>query len=201
MAAKRTTFTEQARRTQLVEVTIDLVARHGYAGTSLQRIADAAGITKAAVIYHFASKNAVIKAAYDFVVAGVVEYVGARVEAAADPAGAVEAYLTGMIDYVAAHPAQARLLTETMIESGASEAAGNPDPSAKNAALVTLIKSAQRSGAYRKNLDPDWLATILGGAADGIAARFLTDDPAPDPAAATAELLALLRRGATTELR
>lgn len=196
MAAKRTTFTEQARRAQLVEVTIDLVARHGYAGTSLQRIADAAGITKAAVIYHFASKNAVIKAAYDFVVAGVVEYVGARVEAAADPAGAVEAYLTGMIDYVAAHPAQARLLTETMIESGASEAAGNPDPSAKNAALVTLIKSAQRSGAYRKTIDPDWLATILGGAADGIAARFLTEGPLPDPAAATEELLTLLRHGA-----
>ncbi|GAB3746582.1 TetR/AcrR family transcriptional regulator [Microlunatus parietis] len=197
MSARRTTFTEQARRAQLVEVTIDLVARHGYAGTSLQRIADAAGITKAAVIYHFASKNAVIKAAYDFVIARVVEHVGARVDAAPDPAAAVEAYLTGMIDYVAAHPAQARLLTETMIESGANEAAGNPDPSAKNATLATLIKSAQRSGGYRKDLDPDWLAVILGGAADGIAARFLTDDPAPDPAAATDELLALLRHGAT----
>lgn len=194
--ARRRTFTEEARRAQLVEVTIELVARHGYAGTSLQRIADAAGITKAAVIYHFASKNAVIKAAYDFVIAGLVEHVGARVDAAPDPAGAVEAYLGGMIDYVARHPARARLLTETLIESGASEAAGSPDPAARYAALAELITAAQRDGVYRKDVDPAWLAVVLSGAVDAVAARFLAD-PAADPTAATDELLALLRRGAT----
>jgi TetR/AcrR family transcriptional regulator len=50
------TFTERARRTQLVEVTVGGVAAYGYAGCSLQRITDAASITKAAVIY-FATKD------------------------------------------------------------------------------------------------------------------------------------------------
>ena len=52
------TFTERARRQQLIGVTIEQVAQRGFAGASLARIAEAAGITKAAVLYHFGSKDA-----------------------------------------------------------------------------------------------------------------------------------------------
>ncbi|MCK9921199.1 TetR/AcrR family transcriptional regulator [Frankia sp. AgPm24] len=51
------TFTEQARRRQLIECTIDLVSTRDYAATSLSAIAEAVGISKAAVLYHFASKD------------------------------------------------------------------------------------------------------------------------------------------------
>ena len=37
---RQLTFTERARRAQLVDVTIRLIAEHGYAGCSLQRIAE-----------------------------------------------------------------------------------------------------------------------------------------------------------------
>ena len=43
------TLTEQARRAQLIEVTIDRIAEHGYSRTALSHIAEGAGITKAAV--------------------------------------------------------------------------------------------------------------------------------------------------------
>jgi AcrR family transcriptional regulator len=55
---------ERARRTreQILEVAIRLVADHGYDGTSLQMIADALGVTKAAVYYHFRAKIEILRA-------------------------------------------------------------------------------------------------------------------------------------------
>jgi hypothetical protein len=44
------TFTEAARREQITTLAIDLIAEHGYAGTSLAKIAEAAGLSNAAVL-------------------------------------------------------------------------------------------------------------------------------------------------------
>ncbi|KMM46570.1 hypothetical protein CWIS_04545 [Cellulomonas sp. A375-1] len=47
---------------RLVARALELFARHGVAGTSLQMIADDLGVTKAAVYYHFRTKEAVVHA-------------------------------------------------------------------------------------------------------------------------------------------
>jgi TetR/AcrR family acrAB operon transcriptional repressor len=44
-------------RRQLVEVAIDCFARHGFQGTSIDRIARSAGMTKGALYYHFRDKE------------------------------------------------------------------------------------------------------------------------------------------------
>lgn len=195
------TFTEQARRAQLIEVTIELVARHGYAGCSLQRIADAAGITKAAVIYHYASKAAVIKAAYDAVINGMIEHITERIMAAETAEGRVEAYLSAMIDYVARHPSHARMITEAIIESEDTGVEDRPESPSRHQQLATLIDAAKADGTYRPDLDSTALAIILGGAVDGIANTALaTADTQPavplDLTPATSQLLDLLHRGA-----
>jgi AcrR family transcriptional regulator len=46
-----------ASRRQLVEVAIDCFARHGFQGTSIDRIARASGVTKGALYYHFRDKE------------------------------------------------------------------------------------------------------------------------------------------------
>lgn len=45
------TFTERARRQQLIDATIDLISTRGYPATSLSAIAERAGLSKAAVLY------------------------------------------------------------------------------------------------------------------------------------------------------
>ncbi len=195
------TFTEQARRTQLIDVTIDLVARHGYARCSLQRIADAAGITKAAVIYHYASKAAVIKAAYDSVITGMIEHITERILAAETAEGRVEAYLTAMIDYVARHPTHARMITEAIVESEDTGIEDRPESPSRHQELAKLIDAAKADGAYRPDLDSISLAVILGGAVDGLANAALTldgtaADPTVDLTTATTQLLDLLHHGA-----
>ena len=47
----------------MVEAALDLFADHGVTGTSLQMIADALGVTKAAVYHQFKTKEAIVVAA------------------------------------------------------------------------------------------------------------------------------------------
>src|SRR5215217_256120 len=44
-------------RQRLLDVAVALISQHGYAGTSLQMIADELGFTKAAIYYHFKTRD------------------------------------------------------------------------------------------------------------------------------------------------
>ncbi len=51
-------LTADARRRQLFEVALSLFAEHGYAATTMDDIAESAGVTKPLVYQHFESKRA-----------------------------------------------------------------------------------------------------------------------------------------------
>jgi AcrR family transcriptional regulator len=51
-------LTAEQRRQQLVDVALELFARRGYRATTMDDIADAAGVTKPLVYQHFSSKRA-----------------------------------------------------------------------------------------------------------------------------------------------
>jgi AcrR family transcriptional regulator len=51
-----------AARTRVLDAALDLFAQHGVSGTSLQMIADAVGVTKAAVYHQFRTKEQIVLA-------------------------------------------------------------------------------------------------------------------------------------------
>jgi AcrR family transcriptional regulator len=53
---------ETDTRTRLLDTALELFTKHGVEGTSLQMIADALGVTKAAVYYHFRTKDEITEA-------------------------------------------------------------------------------------------------------------------------------------------
>lgn len=55
-ASPRVTSTEETR-SRITEAAIRLFANHGYDGTSVREIAEAAGVTKPVLYYHFGSKE------------------------------------------------------------------------------------------------------------------------------------------------
>ncbi|MGN9810248.1 TetR/AcrR family transcriptional regulator [Micromonospora sp. BQ11] len=189
--AKPLSVTEQARRAQLIGVTIDLVARHGYPGTSLARIAEAAGISKAAVLYHFPSKDAVVRAAYDSVLESLTAYVGAEV-AARTGAAAVAAYVRSLVAYLRGHPAHTRMIIEAMVQEDAG-VEDTPNAASRREAVAGLVEAARAAGDYRPGVDPQATAVIVNGAVDAIVAESLTD-PGFDTAHAAEELVTMLDR-------
>lgn len=181
------TFTEQARRTQLIGIAHELIADRGYRGTSLQAIADAAGVTKAAVLYYFPSKAAVIQAAYDEVVMAVADDILAAVDAV-PPAQAPSAYVRAMIGHLNEHPQHVRIFAEAALDDSRPYSRRE-----RWQPLATLIENAADHDEVEVR-DARMLAIIVGGAIDGIIAEKL-DDPTFDGIQAAEELIAMLPHG------
>jgi AcrR family transcriptional regulator len=184
--ARELTLTERARRSQLVEVTVELVADRGYADASLAAIAERAGITKAAVLYHFESKAALVRAAHEHVLAQLVAGVVAAIEAV-DAEGAPAAYIRAMIGHFREHPRHTRMIIEAM-----TNGEGDYDPADRWRPLADLLGAAAHAiETNNTDLERRTLAIIIGGAIDAIVAEQLTD-PGYDTAAAADRLVDLV---------
>ncbi|WP_432887619.1 TetR/AcrR family transcriptional regulator [Kribbella sp. CA-245084] len=182
------TFTEEARRAQLIDVTTELVADHGYAATSLGRIAEGAGITKAGVLYHFASKQALVEAAHARVLSELVEAVGAAVDAAG-PADAPAAYIRSMVGHLRERPRHVRMIVEAM-----TSVAPLADSKARWSAVADLIAAARDARGLTGEVDLRSAALVIGGGIDAIVSESL-GDPAYDAAAAAELLVGVVERG------
>ena len=86
-----------AAQTRVVEAALELFAEHGIGGTSLQMIADAIGVTKAAVYHQYNTKDEIVLAVAQVVLAGLAAAVTAA-EAERSHARAREVLVAGMID-------------------------------------------------------------------------------------------------------
>ena len=58
-------MTAEARKRQIAELTVDIVAERGVQATTTSQIAAAAGVTQSALYRHFANRNAILLAALD----------------------------------------------------------------------------------------------------------------------------------------
>ena len=86
-----------AAQTRIIEAALPLFAEHGISGTSLQMIADAIGVTKAAVYHQYNTKDEIVLAVADVVLAGLVAALTAA-EAERSRSRAREVLIAGMID-------------------------------------------------------------------------------------------------------
>nr|MDT0662903.1 TetR/AcrR family transcriptional regulator [Micromonospora sp. DSM 115978] len=192
-AGRSLTITEQARRAQLIQVTIDLVAEHGYPGTSLARIAEAAKISKAAVLYHFPSKDAVVRAAYAAVIEELTAHVGTAVESHSG-AAALNAYIRSLVTHLGGNRAHARMIIEAI--AGETGITDNPGSPSRWRTVAALVDGAKADGDYRAEVDSRVTALIVNGAIDAVIAEQLTD-PGFDSARAADGIVDLLDRALT----
>jgi AcrR family transcriptional regulator len=86
-----------AAQARILNAALDLFATHGVSGTSLQMIADAVGVTKAAVYHQFKTKEEIVIAVTDTEL-GLLEDALEAAEAEPDPLRARKVLLTRVID-------------------------------------------------------------------------------------------------------
>ena len=84
---------EEARRTQLVDVTIDSLAEVGYVGTTLAEIARRAGVSPGLVAHYFGDKDGLLEAAFRTLARSLAVRVRARLALAHTPRGRVQAVI------------------------------------------------------------------------------------------------------------
>ncbi|WP_163571611.1 TetR/AcrR family transcriptional regulator [Fodinicola feengrottensis] len=106
------TFTEQARRAQLVACAIDLVAQSGYAQASVSKIAERAGVAKSAVLYYFDGKEELLHALITEIFLTAVPVMVPAVEAESTAVGKLGAYVRSNGEFIATHRNHALAMLE-----------------------------------------------------------------------------------------
>lgn len=99
-----------ARRSQLLEVALDRFAGRSYHDTSMEEIADAAGVTKPVLYQHFSSKQQLFAELLDSVGRDLLADVEARAAAEENPYQRVLAGFRAYFDFVSRRPAAFQLV-------------------------------------------------------------------------------------------
>jgi AcrR family transcriptional regulator len=96
----------RSRRDEILQIAVDLFAKRGYHGVSMDDIGAAAGVTGPALYHHFAGKEAMLVAALTPVSQSLLTGGRDRVRAHRDdPAAALAALVGFHVDFALAHPA------------------------------------------------------------------------------------------------
>src|SRR5579875_150842 len=110
-------------RARIIEAALELFADHGFASTSTREISERLGFTKAALYYHFHTKDDLLAA----IVEPVIRDLAALVEGVTPDAGPEERrrVLAGYVELVAAHAELMKVLANdpAMKRCGAFESA------------------------------------------------------------------------------
>lgn len=173
---------ERARRGEdpgayLKETAIDCFARYGYQGTSIDRIAREAGVTKGAIYYHFKDKNDLLSAAVADRVAEFEERVQKACDGAA-PSETLQRVVAVSIEHAISHD-RPRFAIKLMVE-----AIDTHDPLLVEmrgmmrrfrAFVRNLVRAGQDAGAFRKDADADAVAATLTSAVIGAETQYYLD--------------------------
>jgi AcrR family transcriptional regulator len=100
------TFTEQARRAQIVACAMEVIAEIGYPQTTIRKIADRVGVAMSVVLYHFANKDTLVRAILTEAISSVVAVVAPSMDAEATALGKLHAYLRSNAAFLRSHTVQ-----------------------------------------------------------------------------------------------
>jgi AcrR family transcriptional regulator len=103
-------LTAEQRRQQLVAVALELFAQRGYRATTMDDIAEAAGVTKPLLYQHFSSKRALYLELVDSIARDVLVAIGRAVMRAEGPRQQVELGFAAYFGLVVSREPEFRLL-------------------------------------------------------------------------------------------
>jgi len=163
---------------QLMSAAIDCFARLGYQGTTIDRIARAAGVTKGAIYYHFRDKEQLL---FEAVRDRVQGFEGHVLEEVA-PAGDAIANLRRVIDACFFHATVSnhrRFIITLMVEALDT----NPRLSVEfrsilrrmRAFLAGIIRRGQQQGILRSDVAPEAAAAIIAAGIIGAEVQHYQD--------------------------
>ncbi|MEV4179380.1 TetR/AcrR family transcriptional regulator [Nonomuraea sp. NPDC049709] len=188
----RNPIIEAARRSQIIEAAIEVVAEVGYAQASLARIAAHAQVSKSVVSYHFADKDELLEQVVTQLYADIGAFIQARLAAEDTATGKIRAYITAELEYLRGNRARLRALgsivTNHRTGDGELRFAAEADD-AVVAELSNILRQGQRDGEFR-DFNPRVMAITINQALDGALAQYARDET-EDLEVYTAELTSL----------
>ncbi|HEX5144313.1 MAG TPA: helix-turn-helix domain-containing protein [Mycobacterium sp.] len=182
--AGTSTFTERARREQIVAAATEVIAEAGFGQASLAKIADHIGVAKSVVLYHFKTKNDIIEAVVAAVFGAAVAEMAPAVSAAASPRDRLAAYIRANVAFIKRNRVAATTMVEILTgyrtpDGLRLDQAATTAPQPTDAGLTALdpevIFVDGVSGGQFRALSPRFMKNALRAALDGAVWESIRD--------------------------
>ncbi|MGH8996532.1 MAG: TetR/AcrR family transcriptional regulator [Acidimicrobiales bacterium] len=178
---KPRTFTEAARRAQIIEAAIDTIAEVGFGRASLARIGERVGISKGLIGYHFAGKDDLIEQVVLEVLEHGKAYMRPRIiDAMSTGSGFLRAYIESNLDLMRERRNHMVAIVEIerngLTADGQERFHGHAD--AIDEAVQVLAQHLahyQANGDLRPDFDPNVMAVTIRAATDAVLQRYARD--------------------------
>lgn len=146
------TFTETARRAQLIAAAIRTVNEIGYHRASLSEIAQRAGVAKSAIVYYFSSKEALLLSVLEDVFTDLETAVAQAVDAEAEHSTQLRDYARGYLSHLDDHRAEITAGIEIVVSHRTAEGiplylTGTEEDSQ---VLRDILSAGMDAGAFRR---------------------------------------------------
>jgi AcrR family transcriptional regulator len=193
------TFTEAARRAQVIECAIETIATLGYAQASLAQIAKQAGISKGVITYYFSSKEELLEQVVTEIYTAAVQAVAPQIAAQPTAQLRLQVYIRSAVDYIGAHRTRMVALLEIALNfrtaDGKLRYRGTEEWVLT--ALEALLRQGQEEGEFRA-FDLRVMAVTIRQAIDAVA-PLLAAHPNLDTDLYAQELVTLFDRATRKE--
>lgn len=184
MRSEPGTFTERARRAQIVAAATQVIAEAGYAQASVAKIAENIGVAKSIVLYHFKTKNDIIEAVVIAVFSAAAAQMAPAIAAAASPGDRLAAYIRSNVAFIEQNPIAATAMVEILtgyrspkgLRLDQAAASAPPSDAGSTALDPEPIFVDGLSGGQFRELSPRFMKNALRAALDG-AVWELARDP------------------------
>ena len=158
-------FIETARRAQIVECAIETIADLGFGQASLAQIAKRAKVSTGVILYHFVSKDELIREVVAHVFAAGESFIRPRVDVQQESARiALRAFIAASVAFIAANPKNV-LAIMNIIRAGRTEGGTlRFDPTVegpRRAGFRAVLEWGQRTGEFRPFAVHVMVATIV----------------------------------------
>jgi len=164
------TFTEQARRKQILEVASELFREQGFANTSMEDIASQVGVSRGVLFYYFDGKADIGEQTLKLAVRAYSDYVHERVRRRRSAKGKLLEFTDACLDYQADHPELYIAFVELIGCLGENQEKFRLTRSLNQrtrSQLMEVIESGNASGEF-SGVDAKALSDVLQAFVDGM---------------------------------
>ncbi len=99
----------------ILEASLEVFSRHGYRGSTLDQIADTAGLSKPNVLYYFRNKDAIHRHLLDRILDNWLEPLR-RIDPDGDPIAEIKSYIRRKLELARDYPRESRLFANEVLQ-------------------------------------------------------------------------------------
>jgi TetR/AcrR family transcriptional regulator, transcriptional repressor of bet genes len=165
---QKRSFIEEARRVQIINAAIDVIAELGASQASLAKIADKASISTSLILYHFKDKEELMAAVLASIIADWEEPAAKAMALHTSPSAKLRSYIEARLVYIGTRPKQSIAMINLLFAvrpSDNTQAYRTEEQGFELDDIAVLLKEGQEKGEF-KSFNIDHMAMMIRSTID-----------------------------------